>query len=278
MGKPIISIVTCTFNSEKYLKGALDSIEKQTYKNIEHIFNDGYSTDSTLKIIEEYTERNKGKYPIKFYQSEPKGVANALNFAYPKATGDLIHFLHSDDYYISEDSLERVANYFVKNPKIKWITGDLQIEYKDRKFPLPVTRVLKLGTKRTLHSINLISHENTFMYTDLLEKYGGFNETVKSPVEYRLWLRMIKDHLPLVVNEVFTVFIVHPGSTSTSSALALSKGILECYDTLRKEKIIPVFGPIEEIRLMRDVKPAVKKARSMMGNIYNGKTRSNNKK
>ena len=46
----MISVVTCTFNSEKYLKKAWESVQKQTYKNIEHIINDSYSTDKTLEI------------------------------------------------------------------------------------------------------------------------------------------------------------------------------------------------------------------------------------
>ena len=47
---PMISIITCTFNSEKYLKKALESVQDQTYKNVEHIINDSYSTDRTLEI------------------------------------------------------------------------------------------------------------------------------------------------------------------------------------------------------------------------------------
>ena len=115
---PLISIITCTFNSEKYLKKALESVQKQTYKNIEHIINDSYSTDKTLEIINTYVEQNKKEYRIKFIQSQPNGVANALNVAAKEATGDIIHFLHSDDYYFKEESLEKVASYFVKKPNL----------------------------------------------------------------------------------------------------------------------------------------------------------------
>jgi len=47
----LISIITCTFNSEKYFNKALESVQNQTYKNIEHIINDSFSTDKTLEII-----------------------------------------------------------------------------------------------------------------------------------------------------------------------------------------------------------------------------------
>ena len=53
MNNTTFSIITCTFNSEKYLRKALQSIESQTYLEIEHIINDSHSTDATLEIIRE---------------------------------------------------------------------------------------------------------------------------------------------------------------------------------------------------------------------------------
>ena len=209
---PTISVVTCTFNSEKYLKGALESIEKQTYKNIEHIINDSYSTDTTLVIIQEYIERNKDKYNIKFIQSEPKGVANALNVATREATGDLIHYLHSDDYYLNKESLEKVATRFRENPDLVWLTGNFLVEVKGKRIVIPQTHLLRANTEKAISVMNIISHENTFMKREAVQTYGGFNESTNDVVEYSLWLNLIKDHKPLIVNDEFTVFIIHKGS------------------------------------------------------------------
>jgi glycosyltransferase involved in cell wall biosynthesis len=68
---PKISVVTCVFNSEPFLRQALDSVEAQTYGNIEHILNYSPSTDGTLAILEAYMQRNQGRYPIKLVTSEP---------------------------------------------------------------------------------------------------------------------------------------------------------------------------------------------------------------
>jgi glycosyltransferase involved in cell wall biosynthesis len=46
-----VSIITATYNSEKYLSDCIESVRKQTYGNIEHIIVDGKSTDNTLKIV-----------------------------------------------------------------------------------------------------------------------------------------------------------------------------------------------------------------------------------
>jgi glycosyltransferase involved in cell wall biosynthesis len=242
---PLISVITCTLNSEKHLKKALESVQKQTYKNIEHIINDSCSTDKTLEIIEKYIERNKRDYKIKLIQSQPKGVANALNVATKEATGDLIHYLHSDDYYIEEESLEKATSYFKKNTDLVWLTGNFLVEIKGIKIAIPNTYILRINPVRVLYCMNFISHENTFMRREAVNLYGGFNEDKDLVVEYSLWLKLIKDCKPLIVNDQFTVFIIHKGSTSTGSLIKFSKAVLRAFRTQRKEKILPVIGYYE---------------------------------
>lgn len=256
---PTISVVTCTFNSEKYLKGALESIEKQTYKNIEHIINDSYSTDTTLVIIQEYIERNKDKYNIKFIQSEPKGVANALNVATREATGDLIHYLHSDDYYLNNESLEKVASRFVENPNLVWLTGNFLVEVSGKKISIPQTYLLRVNPEIAISVMNIISHENTFMKREAVQMYGGFNESQNDVVEYGLWLNLIKDYKPLIVNDEFTVFIIHKGSKSTGSLIKFFKAVLRAFHTQRKEKVFPLIGYYADKGFYKQYKEIVKK-------------------
>ena len=243
---PLISIITCTFNSDKYLKKALESVQNQTYKNIEHIINDSFSTDNTLKIIDEYIEKNKNEYSIKFIQSQPKGVANALNVATTEATGDVVHFLHSDDYYYKKDSLKKAASYFMENPNLIWLTGNFLVEIKGVKIAIPLTHLLRIHPDKALSAMNIISHENTFMKREVIQLYGGFNENKNFVVEYSLWLKLMRDCKPLIVNDEFTVFIIHKGSISTGSFIKFSKAILRAFKTQRKERIFPLIGCYED--------------------------------
>ncbi|MCD4803533.1 MAG: glycosyltransferase [Anaerolineales bacterium] len=258
---PLISIVTCTFNSEKYLKKALDSIQRQTNKNIEHIINDSYSTDKTLEIIGKYIEQNKNDYSIKFIQSQPKGVANALNVATTEATGDVVHYLHSDDYYYKNDSLEKAAAYFMKNPNLIWLTGNFLVEIKGIKIAIPLTHLLRINPEKALSAMNIISHENTFMRREAIQLYGGFNEDKNFVVEYSLWLKLMRDCKPLIVNDEFTVFIIHKGSTSTGSLIKFSKAVLRAFKTQRKEKIFPLIGYYEDNNIYYQIKRILKRAR-----------------
>jgi len=239
-----ISIVTCTFNSEKYLKNALKSIESQTYQPIEHIINDAYSTDSTLEIIQEYIERNKNRYRVKFIQS----------------TGEIIHYLHSDDYYLNQGSLEKVAEIFKNRPDLVWLTGNFLIELAGRKVVIPQTHLLRMNPETALSCMNFISHENTFMKRDFVQRYGGFNEGKNEVVEYSLWLNMLKDYRPLIIDDEYTVFIIHKGSTSTGSFLKFSKAVMRAFNTQRKEKIFPFIGYYADKSFYIRTKSILKKA------------------
>jgi glycosyltransferase involved in cell wall biosynthesis len=260
---PMVSIITCTFNSEKYLEKALESIQKQTYKNIEHIINDSYSIDRTLEMIKTYVEQNKKEYSIKFIQSQPNGVANALNVATKEATGDIVHYLHSDDYYYKKESLEKAASYFIKDPNLVWLTGNFLVEIKGKIIAIPQTHLLRINPEKALSGMNIISHENTFMRREAVQLYGGFNEDKNSVVEYSLWLNLIKDYKPLIVNDEFTVFIIHKGSTSTGSVIKFSKAVLRAFNTQRKEKIFPLIGYYKDNNFYYQYKKIVEKVKEL---------------
>jgi glycosyltransferase involved in cell wall biosynthesis len=244
--QPKLSIITCTYNSEVHLPKALASIEQQTFRDFEHVINDSYSSDATLQIIEDYIQRNKGAYPIRVIQSPACGVANALNVATQEARGEFIHFLHSDDYYYEKDSLKDAMSYFEQNPDLVWLTGNFLIDIQGKLVVLPQTHLLNIHLEKSLSCMNIISHENTFVKTQAVRDYGGFDEAKNFVVEYRLWLRLIKDHQPLIVNDEFTVFIINRGSTSTGSPFKLFKAVLRAFHSQRKEKVIPMIGYYQE--------------------------------
>ena len=265
---PLISVVTCAYNSEPFLRQALDSVERQTYPHIEHIINYSPSSDATLAILEAYITRNHGRYPIKMIQSDPKGVGHALNIATQEATGDIVHYLHADDYYLNDHVLVKVTQHFRADPALVWLTGNFVVEWKGRRIVLPQTHILQPNLALALSMMNFISHENTFMKTEAVREYGGFNETKDDVVEYSLWLKLLRDHRPLIVNDEFTVFIIHKGSTSTGNMFKLMKAIRRAFHTQRKEQVFPLVGRYAERRSYQQARSLLKRIafwRSLLG-------------
>ena len=120
-GSTSLSIITCTWNSEKYLQECIESVKNQSWNlSIEHIFVDGLSTDKTIEIIQSYQEECKDRINVKILQSSPKGVYNAMNQGIDNATGEYLLFLNSDDYledgilaqYLEQVSLSKKDIYY----------------------------------------------------------------------------------------------------------------------------------------------------------------------
>jgi glycosyltransferase len=114
-----ISIITATYNSLKHLPASLQSISSQSYHNIEWIVVDGNSTDGTKEFI----EANSSKI-INWVSEADKGIYDALNKGISMASGDIIGFLHSDDFFASNDVIQKIIEKFLKE-EIDGVYGDL---------------------------------------------------------------------------------------------------------------------------------------------------------
>lgn len=90
---PLVTYVTVVRNNTKTLARTIESVQSQTYSNVEHVVLDGASTDGTVDLIRQYGDR------IDYFASEPdEGLYHAINKAIPLARGQLICVLNSDDW------------------------------------------------------------------------------------------------------------------------------------------------------------------------------------
>lgn len=99
---PKVSVITPTYNREKYIKKCIESVLTQTLNDVEFIIIDDGSTDSTSKIIKEYTDER-----IKYVKQVNSGIGISRNNGIKMSKGDYIVFLDSDDY-LEKDALEKM--------------------------------------------------------------------------------------------------------------------------------------------------------------------------
>ncbi len=109
---PLVTVIIPSYNHEKYVVKAIESVLSQTYKNIELIVIDDGSIDHSVKKILEL----KGRYSFKFIARKNKGLANTLNQAIKLAKGLYITVLASDDYYLPK-RIEHAVNQLNLLPK-----------------------------------------------------------------------------------------------------------------------------------------------------------------
>lgn len=91
----LISIIVPIYNVEKYLRMCLDSIENQTYSNLEVLLIDDGSTDDSGKVCQEYVARDSR---FRYIKKENGGASDARNFGIDRASGEYLSFVDSDDW------------------------------------------------------------------------------------------------------------------------------------------------------------------------------------
>lgn len=182
-----ISIITATYNSSRTVCDTLQSVDAQTYADVEHIIVDGASSDNTIALVQGFPGQRK-------VVSEPdRGIYDAMNKGIALATGDIVGILNSDDTYAHPDVLKQVATAF-EDPTVDAVYGDLV--YTDADNPRRILRTWTSGKYRPGHFKWgwMPPHPTFFVRATLYERYGGFNLALGTCGDYELMLRFIHRH------------------------------------------------------------------------------------
>ena len=195
--KPLISVITAVYNSEKYLRESIESLHNQKYTNYEHIIIDGGSTDGSIKIIKEYEDK------IDYWSSKKdKGIYDAFNIGMQLSKGDYIGFLNSDDKY-TEEALSLLHKYVLKFPKKDFIFGSVKKHWG----VLHGYKPYKIKWSWGFYS----SHSTGFFIKkDSAKKVGFYNLKYKYSSDYDYFYRMIVKHkmdgIGTLKKELFGIF------------------------------------------------------------------------
>ena len=221
------SIVIPSFNSQEFIAYTIESVLFQKYRNIELIIVDGGSRDDTIKIIKSY-----GQKITKFISEPDRGVFDALNKGIKIASGDVIGWLGSDDFYI-DDSVVDIAMKTIVNKNVEMCWGDLI--YVDRKNPNRIVRFWKSSEYKEgkFKKGWQLPHFASFIKKDVLEKYGGFNLDFPIAADYELMLRLLEKHKVKSYYIPKALVKMRTGGQSNKNITNIIKANIECYQAWR---------------------------------------------
>lgn len=224
INKPFFSIIIATYNSEQYIKQAINSILNQDFKNYEIIIIDGLSKDKTTEIIQKYIKN------ITFFKSEPDtGIYDAWNKAISVAKGSWIYFLGSDDYLKDSDVLinveKRITDIEFNDNSKTIIYGEVEVQDEDSKFLWVKNKHWDL-IKKDFFQINCLHHQGVFHKNILFKKNGNFNSSFKIAGDYEFLLRELKNNDPVFIDTVVCCSRIGGLSNNISQSKA---ALSECY-------------------------------------------------
>ena len=210
-----ISIITVCYNSQDTIHTCMESILSQTYQDLEHIIIDGCSTDNTLEIVRSYTSEN-----IKVFSEADDGIYDAMNKGFYKATGDVVAFLNSDDYYSNPEVIQNVMRKFGAT-EVAYVYGD--IDYINEalvKVRSWVVGEIKSGVLRSQQ----IPHPAFFCRRSVIERLSiPFDSSLKICGDLKQQLYLLNRHKirGCYINQVLAIMRVGGASTSGLGASLL---------------------------------------------------------
>ncbi|MHB8104029.1 MAG: glycosyltransferase family 2 protein [Dehalococcoidales bacterium] len=222
---PLVSIIMNCYNSARYLREALDSVFRQTFKDYEIIFWDNQSTDDSPKIAQSYGR------PLKYFRGEaflPLGAAR--NKAIEKASGKYIAFLDCDDIWLPEKLTKQVAQLEANNA-LGLVYSDCYLidsagQSSEETF---FNRVhpSKGMAFNGLFQQNPIPLLTAVITREALEKVGTFNPKYEIAEEYDLWLR-IAQHYPIdFIDQPLGKYRFHSQSAMSRNHLLVYKETIQ---------------------------------------------------
>lgn len=201
MNMPLVSIITPTYNHEKYISDCIRSAQQQTYENWEMIIVDDGSTDNTLLIANEFAKQDKR---IQVFTQKNIGIfrlSETYNFALSNSEGKYIAVLEGDDVWLPEKLALQVPTLEDDETAVlSWgrafsSSVDLSTDYDmnlliDRKIEILTNTPLKTASKDFLF-INFIPALTVLVRKSALEKIGGFIQNFHLPlVDLPTWQRL----------------------------------------------------------------------------------------
>jgi glycosyltransferase involved in cell wall biosynthesis len=180
-----VSIITVCFNSEKTIKDTLQSIQSQTYSDIEYIVIDGLSKDRTNDIVKKYSDI------VSIHVSEKdSGLYDAMNKGISLASGDIVGILNSDDVLADESVIEKIVDGF-DDLSVDAIYSDL-IYVSEHNLNKP-TRLYssKVFSKRMIKFGIMLPHPTFYVRKKCYEELGLYKTTYRVAADFELLARFI---------------------------------------------------------------------------------------
>ena len=240
----IFSIITVSYNSEKYIRETIESVANQTYPHIQYIIIDGASTDSSVDIINEYADK------LFYWMSEKdNSMYEAINKGLQKATGDYVLILNSDDVLANNLVIGEVAKEISKNNSDGYYCNIIK-RYSSAEISI---KGFQVGFEQLLCSENstFIPHPCLLVSKKILQFFPVYNVQYRyaSDIDYILSILskgFILKHLDIYL----TKFRIHSDNITSSRKIdSEGKIILKKYGLFQKNiiyrKVLYYYGWIK---------------------------------
>lgn len=224
----LVSIITPSYNQAAYLEQTLLSVLNQDHAPIEYIVIDGASKDASVEIIKKYSDR------LAYWVSEKDGgQAEAINKGFARATGEIIAWINSDDYYLP-GAVSAAVKIFESNPDVVLVYGNmLAVDEHGKTFN---TLTYKQLTLEDLLCFQIIGQPAVFMRRSALQKTSGLDSTFHFLLDHFLWIQLAQHGKILHVEQTWAAARYHAEAKNRAKAVEFGREAFRILEAVAQDK------------------------------------------
>jgi len=234
MTSPRLTVITPSLNQAQFLERTLRSVLDQGYPDLEYIVMDGGSTDGSVEILQRYDDR------LAYWVSQPdEGQSWAINRGIERATGEVIAYINSDDYYLP-DAFDAALPRF-SDPRVRWVAGACEYQFEDGTLDTLMVPTMPRGPRPNwVRNSWYVAQASSFWRRDVFDEFGLLREDLNYVFDTEYGLRLaLAGLLPVRVDRTLAVRYQHDEAKSASPERFKAE-----YRTVADE-FRPMFGAVE---------------------------------
>lgn len=229
---PRVTIITPSYHQAEFLEQTIRSVLDQHYPNLEYFIIDGGSTDGSVEIIQRYSDQLSG-----WVSEKDHGQAEAINKGFARATGEIVAWINSDDYYLP-GAIAAGVRALQERPECSLVYADV-VSINGPGEVINVMTYPQWGLD-DLMQFCTIGQPSVFMRRSALEQAGYLDTSIHYLLDHELWLRILQVGPMHYVAQQWSAARFHAGAKNVSMGPNYGKDARRLVQWMAQH---PVLGP-----------------------------------